>query len=255
MGIDSQAHRCALAASAVLAEALGDQLVGVYLHGSAVLGGFRWDRSDLDVLVLVNAPLTDGEVSALPPRLASLVYPANGLELSVLTESEAMMPSLPAPHFQLHVATDGWDRRLTVVDGRSRSGDPDLVLHLAVCREAGHALVGPPPARALAEVPLEWVNSAAVDEIRWALSHDPPPEYVVLTAARAWFSLATGRVVSKVDAGRWALGMVPGEQAATVEAALLRQTGFDGGLTRREATSFAQGVLRRVADATPRTGQ
>ena len=45
--------------AAVVDERVGAAgLVGVYVHGSAVLGGFRPERSDVDVLVVVAKPHT-----------------------------------------------------------------------------------------------------------------------------------------------------------------------------------------------------
>jgi len=38
---------------AALRDALGDELIGAYLHGSAVLGGLR-AQSDIDVLAVVS---------------------------------------------------------------------------------------------------------------------------------------------------------------------------------------------------------
>ena len=35
---------------------LGDELVGVYLHGSAAMGCFNPAKSDLDLLIVVKKP-------------------------------------------------------------------------------------------------------------------------------------------------------------------------------------------------------
>ena len=35
---------------------LGSSLAGIYLHGSAAFGCFRWQTSDIDLLVAVKAP-------------------------------------------------------------------------------------------------------------------------------------------------------------------------------------------------------
>ena len=35
---------------------LGRNLAGIYLHGSAAFGCFRWQTSDIDLLVAVHAP-------------------------------------------------------------------------------------------------------------------------------------------------------------------------------------------------------
>ena len=40
---------------------LGMNLAGVYLHGSAAMGCFREEKSDIDLLVVVNRSLTDQE--------------------------------------------------------------------------------------------------------------------------------------------------------------------------------------------------
>ena len=38
---------------------LGENLVGVYLHGSAVMGCFNPAKSDLDFIVVIAHPMTD----------------------------------------------------------------------------------------------------------------------------------------------------------------------------------------------------
>lgn len=167
-----------------LVDALGPNLVAVYLHGSAVLGGFRQARSDLDILALAHGPLDDEELDRIAGALPALHYPANGLEFTLMTAAEAAQPTLPAPRFQVHLTTTGWDHRGNVVDGREHAGDPDLVLHLAVCRAHGHPLVGPPSGELIGLIPEDAIQSAMRDEVRWAKEH-APREYLVLTVCRA----------------------------------------------------------------------
>ena len=104
--------------------ALGPELTGAYLHGSGVLGGFDAERSDLDVLAVSRQPLSDDALHAVAEALGAGSYPANGLEFTLLTVNEAGQPQMPAPRFQLHRTTDGWDRRAKVVDGRTREETP-----------------------------------------------------------------------------------------------------------------------------------
>ena len=40
-------------------EILRDNLVGVYLHGSSVMGCFNPQKSDIDLIVVVERPLPD----------------------------------------------------------------------------------------------------------------------------------------------------------------------------------------------------
>jgi len=201
---------------------IGPELVGAYLHGSAVLGGFDPRRSDLDIVAASRRALSDEDLRNLADRLGAGSYPANGLEFTLLTADEASQPQMPAPRFQLHRTTAGWDRHAKVVDGRTREGDPDLVLHLFVARDHGRALVGPPARDVFGEVPRSAVIAAMKNELAWASAH-APREYLVLTACRAWFFHALDRVASKVEAGRWAAGRY--ERPDVIEAALVRQTG------------------------------
>ena len=40
-------------------EILEDNLTGIYLHGSAVMGCYNPKKSDLDLIVVVNEPMQD----------------------------------------------------------------------------------------------------------------------------------------------------------------------------------------------------
>ena len=237
----NDAREAAREVGSALADALGEDLEAVYLHGSGVLGGFRWDRSDLDILALSRTALSDRQFRQVVRALAPLAYPANGLECSLMTAGEASQPELPVPRFQLHQTTDGWDRAGKVVDGRTRGGDPDLILHLAVCRALGVAIVGPPPRASLAVIPEETILSAMRDEVDWAREH-AALEYLVLTSARAWLFVETHRIASKVEAGEWAAERY-GEPGVIV-ASLARQRGEGAEIVKDAAERLADRVER-----------
>ena len=63
MDASGQSYLLSLTESA--REILADALVGVYPHGSLMLGGWRPDRSDIDVLVVVDRSLTSTQKSAV----------------------------------------------------------------------------------------------------------------------------------------------------------------------------------------------
>ena len=238
----------ARAVTHALREVLGDELFAVYLHGSAVLGGFRWDRSDLDVLAVSRTALSDDQVRLLADALGGLSYPDNGLEFTLMTAQEAAAPETAAPRFQLHTTTAGRDRHGRVVDGRTRSGDRDLVLHLAVCRERGLALFGPPATVVMAQIPSRILLLAMRDEIRWA-ADNAPLEYLVLTSARAWLFAETHRMASKIEAGEWAAARY--DDAVVIEAALRRQRGADAKMASDAANRLAaqvDGVIARLSE-------
>lgn len=212
--MDPSAYLSAL--TSVAADVLGDDLVGVHAHGSLVLGGWRPERSDIDVLVVVSRPLTAAEQDALASAWRAIPCPAVGLELSVVLDTVAAHP-VPRAAFELHVTTAPADEK--VVDGHGHPGDLDLVLHFAVC----HALGLP----GFAPVPRELVLAQLADEMTWAAQHNPT-EYAVLNACRAWRYAVDGELVSKVDGGRWAETRLEGPDLALVRAALACQEGEAG---------------------------
>jgi hypothetical protein len=246
--VAEDARKAAQNVGRALTDALGQDLAAVYLHGSAVLGGFRWDRSDLDVLALSREAISDHQLREVVRVLAPLAYPANGLEFSLVTTGEASPSAFPAPRFQLHETTDGLDRAGRVIDGRAREGDSDLILHLAVCRESGVAIVGPPPRSMLAEAAECTILSAMRDEIHWAREH-APLEYLVLTSARAWLFVETHRISSKIEAGEWAAQRYA--EPAVIDGALARQRGAEAEMARDAAESLADQVERLIALASP----
>jgi predicted nucleotidyltransferase len=53
------------------AEIFGEALVAAIVHGSLVLGNYRPGRSDVDLLVVAEQELTDGEIAALTELAAA----------------------------------------------------------------------------------------------------------------------------------------------------------------------------------------
>ena len=198
-----------------------------------MLGGWRPERSDIDVLVVVDRQLTSTEKSLLARAWSeeSLPCPAIGLELSVVTRETTSRPT-PRPPFELHVTTAPQDRK--VVDGHGHPGDWDLVLHFAVCRSLGHRL--------FAHVPRPMLVSQLADKLTWAVDH-PAPEYAVLNACRAWRYVADGSLVSKVDGGHWAEARLPEPELTLVRTAVAVQSGEAGEVDAAAARAFTQRLL------------
>jgi streptomycin 3"-adenylyltransferase len=171
--MDAGSERYALDVASAMAALPGPRLAGVYLHGSAVLGGFDARRSDVDVLAVCDGAMTAAQQSAAAKALSEqrLPCPAHGLELSVVTLRAARHPAAE-PAFELHVTTAPEDTK--VIDGHDRGGDPDLVLHFAVCRAAGRLLGrGLPGADVFGPVAGDLVLAQLSAELRWGVEHAP----------------------------------------------------------------------------------
>lgn len=235
---------------------LSGNLVGVYLHGSGVLGDFSRERSDVDILAVVEHSLSDGDKRAVAKQLssASLPSPVGELEFHIV-ERRVLTNTPDAPPFELHIATNRSGAPDRVVDGRGRGGDPDLVMHFAVLSEHGHALVGPPASEIFPQIGREKLVQAFAGELQWASEH-ASPSYQVLNAARAWRFLEENVLCSKLEGAEWVRQRVA--DAATIDAAIEHRKGQSA--TQPDATkarAMLEDVLRRfdeLAKAEPDRG-
>jgi len=187
-------------ADALLAEP-GAGLVGVYLHGSAVLGGYIASGSDVDVLAVIAEP-TDVRVQGrMRDRLVSTArrWPTIKLEMSVITAATAA--DLGDCPYELHVVVGD---EVRAVLGAGQDGDPDLILYAEVCRRHGLAVYGPPAGQVFAPVPPARLIRAVRDEVRWGQQHGHL-SYAVLNACRAVRFATDGVLCSKLDGGQWML--------------------------------------------------
>lgn len=217
---------------------LASDLVAVYLHGSAVLGGFG-PASDLDVLAVVRKLAS---VDMLAQKLLSLSL-AHPLELSVVRAADARQPSSPWPYL-LHV--NGKDMRWQVDAGQ---GDPDLISHYVVTRARGMALRGLTPVETIGEIPKDIHRSYLAEELAWAVAH-ADARYGVLNAARACAWLQDGLILSKIEGARWWLTTYGSNQI--VRLALQAQIfGRDLGSCSPAQADFI-GAVQELLDQSPR---
>lgn len=221
-------------------------LVGTYLHGSAVLGGFAPARSDLDLLTVTTGPLDAPTKQQLATALSPQALPCpavRGLELSVVTRTTTLAPT-QTPPFELHLATSNSTTR--VVDGQGHPGDPDLLLHFAVCHHHGHPLTGPPPRQVFAPIPRRWLLQSLTRELAWA-QHHAAAEYQVLNACRAWRFTEENLLCSKLDGGQWARTRV--DDPTAIELAIARQQDQPAQPPDESTvTALIQDILHRLHD-------
>jgi streptomycin 3"-adenylyltransferase len=239
--------------AAELAALLGPALVGAYLHGSAVLGGWTPERSDVDLLFVVADNIPSATLTAAGDLLIAAApgCPGRGLECSMVTTSRARRPGLPWP-FLLHVGIRDGDPVLHI--GSGVPGDADLLMHYAVCRAAGIAMAGPPPADLIGAPGRPAILSYLAGELDWGLAHAPEC-YAVLNACRALVYLHDDAIVSKVAGGLAALdrGLAP---AGLVQRALdQQQARVPERPPAPDAVSFVRDVAIALSDAAAgRTG-
>ncbi len=239
---------------AVVEGVVGEDLLGLYLHGSAVRDELR-PASDLDLLGVTARPLGPECRAELCWRLSDLSGPAHGLrsvDLATVVRDDVVPWSYPAV---CDFRYGDWLRE-EIAGGMlpEAAASPGLAVELAQVLAGDRPLVGPAPADLLDPVPEGDVGRGGRDGIPELLADLPTDaRNVVLTLARVWLTLATGQVGSKDEAATWALERLPAEHRPVLEHArdLYRRTTYadetwPNGL-RGEVEAHVEHVLARIS--------
>lgn len=237
------------AAVGALGDILGDDLLAVYLHGSAILGGPR-PQSDIDLIAIVRAPVTAERRDRLLSVLTALSgrHPARPgcprpIEAMVFLRRDLTPPPFPA---RAEFVYGEWLRD-AFVRAPDRSGpvsDPENTLILAQARLFARPLIGPPAAELLPEIAPHLIRRAMRDGLPALVEGLAGDERnVLLTLARMWRTAVTGEFVTKDAAAAWAVARMPGGEA---EALDLARRGYLG--TAADDWSDRRGAAREAAD-------
>jgi predicted nucleotidyltransferase len=201
----------------------GSDVLGAYLHGSAVLGGLR-PTSDVDVLVVLERPMTATQRRTLVEGLLDVSGArahhgsARPVELSVVVESDVRPWRYPPRQEFLY---GEWLRDTYELSGAPQPEPaPDLSILITMVLQGNAVLVGPPPAQLLDLVPQDDLLRGAVAGIPHLLGDlESDTRNVVLTLARIWTTLETGQIHSKDAAAAWALNRLPPEHQPVLDRA------------------------------------
>ena len=189
---------------------LGEAFVGFYLEGSLALGDFD-DASDIDFVAVTRAPVDESlfdrlrtlhdELSRLDSRLA--------LDLEGFYVSPEMLRRIGHAAMKVPNLERGRGERLKWAPLWA-----SWIIHQSIVRDAGIALVGPPPVdlidpiepvdlkRATGAILGEWGGVILAEPERAAQPGYQP--YIVLTICRLLYTIEWGRVTSKRQAAEWA---------------------------------------------------
>ena len=115
---------------------LEENLVGVYLHGSAAMGCFNEKKSDIDLLVVSERALSDETKRRYMDMVVRLNEnaPAKGIEMSIVRKDVCKPFVYPTP-FELHfsVAHLDWYRTNPEEYIQKMQGvDRDLAAHVTI---------------------------------------------------------------------------------------------------------------------------
>ena len=253
MGPQEQVEACGRDAAGLLGRLLGDDLVAVYLGGSGALGGVAAAQSDVDLVAVCAAAPGEELRRAIVAGLGGLAmgWPMRGLEFVLYTRAAVADPA-ERPRFELNLNVGP---RMPYHLSLDPASEPAhwFVLDLAILRDHGRPLAGPPARDLVAPIPRRRLLEALRDSLAWHGAHEPALQQAVLNACRGWRFTEEGVWSSKDDAGAWALDR--SDDPATVSAALaVRHGDRSRPLDPARVDAFQRRVLDRVEHALRQEG-
>ncbi len=195
----------------------GDNLVGVYLHGSAALGCYNPDKSDVDFITVVKNPPTNDEKAAYITDLLQInsACSKKGIETSVVLLEHCRHFTHPTP-YELHYS-NAYLTQATAspadFSANMHGLDPDLAAHFTVINSAGVVICGRPISEVFAKVPRQYY----IDSIMYDIAAAPDDitssfTYTTLNLCRTLAYSQDGKIRSKKQGGEYCLtlpGLTP----------------------------------------------
>lgn len=204
-------------AQSIIEAVLGDSIVGIYLFGSAVVGGLK-PNSDVDILVAASNPPTLIQRKTLVAQLMSSSGAIGNsqakrpLELTVITVSDVVPWQFPP---RAEFVYGEWLREeFEAGNVPEPVRDPDLAIVLKKVIDNSLPLYGTDAASLFEPVPLTDIRMAIRDSLPNLLAETAGDERnVVLTLSRMWLTAATGDIAPKDIAAQWAEKQAPADYA------------------------------------------
>jgi len=196
---------------------LGDNLIGIYVHGSIAFGCFNWNRSDIDFIVVVDTPLTQSTKQQLLKVLENLRHqsPPKGFEMSVVLRKYCETFVYPTP-YELHFSNNAPNDYNT-----SQNGDYDLAAHFTVISNVGITLCGEPINKIFGDVPKQdYLDSIRKDVESAKDEVICNPIYIILNLCRVFAYIKESLVLSKEQGGQWGLLNLPPQYTKLVSSAM-----------------------------------
>jgi hypothetical protein len=217
-------------------QVLDEDLVGLYLYGSLVAGGFDREISDLDLLAVTSSDIDNQQFEALDEmhnaiaaqnpewegRIDVQYIAANALKTFKTQRSQIAVIG-PGEPFHVKEAGEDW------------------LINWYLVREHGRVLFGPDPQTVIPSTTQdEFLQAVRTQARRWVEWANQPRDqrgqsYAILTMCRALYAYQWGEQPSKRQAATWVQERFP-EWSSLIEKALAWRTASDDELGRHEAT-------------------
>lgn len=204
---------------------LGDNLIGIYLHGSAVMGCFNEKTSDVDLLIVVKEAVSNNTKHCFMDMVVKLnaYAPKKGIELSIVRKSVCNPFAYPTP-FELHfsIAHLEWYQAnpLDYID-KMKGTDKDLAAHFTNICNSGKCLYGSSIKDVFGAVSKEFYFDSICNDIEQSEKEIMEnPTYIILNLCRVLAYKKEELILSKREGGKWGVCNVPGKYHTLILQAL-----------------------------------
>lgn len=193
---------------------LEDNLVGIYLHGSAAMGCFNAQKSDIDLIVVVNADISDEVKRRYMDMVVELnaYAPKKGIEMSIVRKDVCKPFIYPTP-FELHFSNahlEWYQTKPSDYIDKMNGTDKDLAAHFTIICHRGKCLCGREIKDVFEEVRREFYFDSIWCDIEDAEKEIMEnPTYMILNLCRVLAYKEDELILSKSEGGKWGLENVP----------------------------------------------
>lgn len=190
---------------------LKDKMVGMYIHGSLVLGGFQHENSDIDIIIITNQDLTFQDKKRAVSLFLSHSLNPFPIEVSILPQKDIHNWRHPCPylfHYSEYWRTFYEQSPEEQVKEQLLHDhtDSDLAAHLTVLFHYGKSIFGKPIDEVFQPIPEEdYLDSLKREYHDCMNSIKEKPIYCVLNLLRIEYYFIHRKIISKHEAAQWGI--------------------------------------------------
>jgi predicted nucleotidyltransferase len=199
---------------------VGGNLIGMYLYGSLTMGCFNPRSSDIDVILAAREKLSKEQRNEIVEYLKGVGSKDRRIELSIVDADVVRNPQYP---MMVDLHYEHWGNIF------HNEKDNEILSNLYTTRKRGFCVWGAPIISVFSKIPAQYHLRSVMEDLdhtRRYLHESPEdigynvPVYWVLGSCRILAFIREGRVLSKLEGGRWALANLPKEHHNLIGQAL-----------------------------------
>lgn len=189
---------------------IGHQLTGIYLHGSMAMECFNPEKSDIDIIVVIEDNILDAQKMIFMEHVVKLneYAPAKGLEISIVKREYCKPFVYPTP-FELHFSPMHLklfkDNPIEYIE-KLKGKDKDLATHFTIVNKYGVVLSDQAIPNVFGEVSKKYYADSIWLDIKNAKEDIvDDPIYVILNLCRVLAFITDNLYLSKEKGGEWGI--------------------------------------------------